>query len=226
MFRKYILPVIVFIFYQVLSSTWRIRLVVPNSLQDLLDNQSPVVFAHWHGDELTLLCLVRRYRLITIASQSKDGELMATVLKWLGARTSRGSSTRGGAQALKGLLRLVKEGGGNCTFAVDGPKGPLHKVKPGVFELSRIISAPIYPVGASCNRAIHFKKAWNQTFLPSLFARVTIYCGEPISPVSREIDPRNPDLALELETLLHHTKQQAIKFNTGTAHTDSISPTE
>ncbi|MGZ3773751.1 MAG: lysophospholipid acyltransferase family protein [Pseudobdellovibrionaceae bacterium] len=211
MFRKYILPIIVFIFYRTLSWTWRVRLIEPDSLKKSLENQNAIVLAHWHGDELALLSVVKRYRIATIASQSKDGELMAKVLKWLGARTSRGSSTRGGVQALKGLLRLVKDGG-NCSFAVDGPKGPIYKVKPGVFELSRMIAGPIYAAGVACDRAIYFPKSWNKTFLPKPFAKVIIYWDGPTQPVPRDADPKNPDLALELEALLHRARQQAVKF--------------
>lgn len=211
MFRKYILPIIVFVFYRTLSWTWRVRLIEPDSLQASLDNKTPVVLAHFHGDELALISIVKRYRLATIASQSKDGELMSKVLIWMGAKTTRGSSTRGGVQALKGLLRLVKDGA-NCSFAVDGPKGPLHKVKPGVFELSRMVNAPIYAVGVAVDRAIHFPRSWNKTFLPKPFAKVVIYWLGPLPPVSRDVDPRNPDLALELEALLHRARQEALKF--------------
>lgn len=200
-----------FVFYRTLSWTWRVRVFEPVSLQDSLKSKNPVVLAHFHGDELALLSIVKRYRLATIASQSKDGELMAKVLKWLGAKTSRGSSTRGGVQALKGLLRLVKEGA-NCSFAVDGPKGPLHKVKPGVFELSRMIHGPIYAAGVYCDRAIHFPKSWNKTYLPKPFAKISIYWIGPMSPVSKEVDPRDPDLALELEGLLHQAREKAVNF--------------
>lgn len=211
MFRKYLLPIIVFIFYRTLSWTWRVRIIEPDSLISDLKDRRPFVLAHWHGDELVLLSIITRYRLATIASTSKDGELMATILKWLGVKLSRGSSTRGGVQALKGLLRLVKDGY-NCSFAVDGPKGPLHKVKPGVFELSRTISAPIYSAGVCCDRAIHFPKSWNKTYLPKPFAKIIICWVGPMAPVSRDADPRNPDLALELETVLDHARQQAVKF--------------
>ena len=168
------------------------------------------MLAHWHGDELALVSIVKRYSIATIASQSKDGELMAKVLKWMGAKTSRGSSTRGGVQALKGLLRLLKDGG-NCSFAVDGPKGPLHRVKPGVFELSRMIHGPIYAVGVSCDRAIYFPKSWNKTFLPKPFARVIIYWVGPMEEIKKDVDPRNPDLALELEQSLHLANEKALK---------------
>lgn len=176
-----------------------------------MSKNEPVILAHWHGDELALINTVKRYKIATIASQSKDGEIMANVLKWLGARTSRGSSTRGGVQALKGLIRLLKDGG-NCSFAVDGPKGPIHKVKPGVFELSRIIHSPIYACGVYCDRAIHFPRSWNKTYLPKPFAKIVIFWTSPLNEVTKEVDPRDPDLALELENLLHHARRQALKF--------------
>lgn len=211
MFRKYLLPIIVYIFYRTLTATWRVRIIEPESLKNALENKSPVVLAHWHGDELALISIVKRYRIATIASQSKDGELMSKVLGWLGAKTSRGSSSRGAVQALKGLIRLVKDGA-NCSFAVDGPKGPIYKVKPGVFELSRTISAPIYAAGVAVDRALHFPKSWNKTYLPKPFAKVIIYWTGPMNPVSREADPRNPDLALELEGHLNLAGEQARKF--------------
>lgn len=211
MFRKYILPLIVYVFYRTLTATWRVRIIEPNSLKTALENRTPVVLAHWHGDELALISIVKRYRIATIASQSKDGELMAKVLGWLGAKTSRGSSSRGAVQGLKGLLRLIKDGG-NCSFAVDGPKGPIYKVKPGVFEISRMIAGPIYAAGVAVDRAIYFPRSWNKTFLPKPFAKVIIYWVGPLPPVARESDPRNPDLALELEGVLNQARDQARKF--------------
>lgn len=211
MFRKYILPIIVFVFYRTLSATWRVRIIEPDSLKNALKKHEPVILSHWHGDELALISIVKRYRIATIASQSKDGELMSKVLKWMGAKTSRGSSSRGAVQALKGLLRLIKDGG-NCSFAVDGPKGPIYKVKPGVFEISRLAGGNIYAAGVFCDRAIHFPRSWNKTYLPKPFAKVIIYWVGPMPAVSRDMDARNPDLALELEGLLHQARNQALKF--------------
>lgn len=210
MFRKYILSFIVYIFYRTLSLTWRVRLVEPDSLKRALEEKRAVILAHWHGDELALISLAKRYRLATITSTSKDGELMNSVLRMMGVKTSRGSSTRGAIQALKGLLRLAKSGR-NCSFAVDGPKGPLHKVKPGVFELSRMIHGPIYVVGVHVDRAIHFPRSWNRSYLPKPFARLSIVWIEAMAPITKDQDPRNPDLALELERSLHAARGTALK---------------
>lgn len=174
-----------------------------------LQKNQPFILAHWHGDELSLIQLARRYRIGTIVSTSKDGQLMNQVLIWLGASTSRGSSTRGAVTALKGLIRLVRQGN-NCSFAVDGPKGPLHRVKPGLFEVSKALQIPIFWVGVAVDRKIVFHKSWNQAFLPKPFARLKIQWHGPIQPLATDEDPRSPKLAQTLEEELHAAKQQAL----------------
>lgn len=210
MFRRYILPTIVYLVYRVLLFTWRVRLIEPLEMVDRLKNREPFVLAHWHGDELVLLHLIGKYRIATIASTSKDGESMNTLIRFVGGVTSRGSSTRGAVQALKGLVRLVQEGH-NTSFAVDGPKGPIYKVKPGVFEVSRICKAPIFWSGVYADRAWRFEKSWNKTYLPKPFARVYIEWHGPRPPIEKDQDPRDPLLAESLESVLHAAKHQAAK---------------
>lgn len=205
MFRKYFLPYIVWILYRSLSATWKVRFFEPPEMQRMIKSNESFILAHWHGDELALLQIARRYKLSTIASQSKDGELMTKVLHLMGVKTSRGSSTRGGVQALKGLIGLVKAGG-SCSFAVDGPKGPLHIVKPGVFEFSRILKIPIIAGSVKCDRAWHFPKSWNQTYLPKPFSNIDIIWSDPIPKVEKSIDPRDEALASSLAELLNRTK--------------------
>jgi lysophospholipid acyltransferase (LPLAT)-like uncharacterized protein len=167
-----------------------------------------MVYAHWHGDELAILYLLKPYRAAAMISTSKDGELMDTVVRLLGARTSRGSSTRGGVSALKGIIRLSREGW-RPSVAVDGPKGPYHKVKPGVFEISKIIRGPIFALAAACDRKFIFQKSWNKTFLPLPFARVVVVGGESLPAPDRDTDSRDPNLAKRLEEALTNAEQQA-----------------
>lgn len=207
-FRNKILPYLVFGFYTALKWTWRIRVIESTSLQKALKDGRPLVIAHWHGDELGILYLLKRYRACAMTSTSKDGELMDKVLHLFGAETSRGSSTRGGATALKGILRLARQGW-RPSVAVDGPKGPYHKVKPGVFEISKLTGGAIFPMAVACDRAHVFERAWNKTFLPLPFARVVVVWGEEIPAVSRDGDSRDLDLAKRLEEALTNAGQQA-----------------
>ncbi|HVK60250.1 MAG TPA: lysophospholipid acyltransferase family protein [Bdellovibrionales bacterium] len=197
-----------FALYSVLRLTWRIRVIEPTSLQVALNDGRPLVFAHWHGDELGILHLLKRYKAAAMISTSKDGEIMDFVVRLFGARTSRGSSTRGGVSALKGILRLARDGW-RPSVAVDGPKGPLHKVKPGVFEIAKVLDSEIFPIAAVADRKHVFERAWNKTFLPLPFAKVVIVWGEPIAKIGRQADSRDPELARRLEEALANAGQQA-----------------
>lgn len=208
MFRKYVLPTLLYVIYTSLKLTWRIRIVEPAGFKAALADGRPMVLAHWHGDELGILHLLARYRAAVMTSTSKDGELMDAIVRRFGSKTSRGSSTRGGASALKGILRLAREGW-RPSVAVDGPKGPLHKVKPGVFEISKLIGGEIFPISVACDRAHVFEKAWNKTFLPLPFARVVVVWGEGLPAIERNADCRDPELAKRLENALSNAGQQA-----------------
>lgn len=203
MFRRHVLPVMVFVFYRLLRMTWRVTFDECPAFRRALDNHDPVVIAHWHGDELGLIHLVRRYRIATITSTSKDGELMNRVLVWLGAATARGSSTRGGANAMRGLISHCRKNGNNVSFAVDGPKGPIHKVKPGVFEFSRLMQAPIFVASIGISRPWVFHRSWNKAVLPKPFSRVHVRIAEGMPVITRDQDAREVALAAQLEQMLH-----------------------
>lgn len=210
---RYILPPLIWFIYRTLSLTWRVTLFEPESLKKDLSEGRPVIFAHWHGDEIPMISLIGKYKIATITSTSIDGDLMTRLVHLVGGVSVRGSSTRGGVSALKGLLRVVKDLKRNSSFAVDGPKGPIYKVKPGVFEVSRLMKAPIYSAGVSCSNAWVFPRSWNKTYLPKPFARIHFEWMGPMEPVSREQDPHNPDLALKLEEALHYSRNIAQKKN-------------
>ena len=208
--RGLFLGFLIWVVYRSLSLTWKISINEPDTMKKNLAEKKAMIFAHFHGDELALVSLTPIYKIATITSTSKDGELMTTVIHLLGGKTSRGSSTRGAVSALKGLIEICK-GGANSSFAVDGPKGPLHEVKPGVFELSRLMKSEIYSAGVFCDHAWLFPKAWNKTFLPKPFAKIQIVWLGPTGPITKADDPRSPELAKALQNQLFAAHQQAAK---------------
>ncbi|MCC6137926.1 MAG: DUF374 domain-containing protein [Bdellovibrionaceae bacterium] len=137
-------------------------------------------------------------------SLSKDGALIARVAELMGSKVSRGSSSRGAIQALKGLLRLAKEGW-RPSVAVDGPRGPIYKVKPGVLEVSKVIRAPIFALTMCSSRSFISKKSWNKLELPLPFSTVVIHWSEALhydETVSMEQN------ALRVEELINSTRRK------------------
>jgi lysophospholipid acyltransferase (LPLAT)-like uncharacterized protein len=179
-------PYLLFFVYRLLRFTWRVRVTESEGLKKLLAENKIFVAAHWHGEELGLLYLLKRYHVGCMVSLSSDGELMAKVIHLLGSRTVRGSSSRGGVGALRGIITLSKSGW-RPSVAVDGPKGPRHQVKPGVIEIAKILKVPILSISMASSRPFIFKKSWNQSELPLPFSKIHVTWGEPIEIT----DPEN-----------------------------------
>jgi lysophospholipid acyltransferase (LPLAT)-like uncharacterized protein len=197
-----------FVLYRALYCTWRIRIYESPDLQRARVENTARVYAHWHGDELGILYLLKPYKACAMISTSSDGAIMDRLVRLLGAETSRGSSTRGGISALRGILRLAKEGW-SPSVAVDGPKGPFHKVKAGVFEIAKLTEAEVFPLTVACSSAWVFEKAWNKTYLPKPFARLSVVFGPALPRLTREIDAHDTGLASRLEIALCDAERHA-----------------
>jgi lysophospholipid acyltransferase (LPLAT)-like uncharacterized protein len=157
---------------------------------------------------MALFHLVSIYKLATMTSTSRDGETVDFMIRKFGGDTSRGSSTRGGVSALKGLIRLCRSGR-IASVAVDGPRGPIYQPKPGVFELSKLCHAPIVSVGVTASADFIFKKSWNKMRLPLPFSKVSIYLSEPMEALSPDSNAKDILLANELARRLASARQQA-----------------
>jgi hypothetical protein len=111
-------------------------------------------------------------------SRHRDGEFIARAVKFLGIESVRGSTTRGGSSALRGMVRLYRTGA-NLAITPDGPQGPRHVVQMGTVELARQTGAPILPVTYGASRKKVFG-SWDHFILPLPFCRVVYIWGEPV----------------------------------------------
>jgi lysophospholipid acyltransferase (LPLAT)-like uncharacterized protein len=112
-------------------------------------------------------------------SQSQDGEMIAGVAAKSGWLPVRGSSSRGGSQALKILVERLKETG-LAAHIVDGPRGPAGKLKHGAIHLAQATGAAIVPTYISAEKAWYFN-SWDKFLLPKPFSRVTLRFGDMIN---------------------------------------------
>jgi lysophospholipid acyltransferase (LPLAT)-like uncharacterized protein len=157
---------------------------------DSLDAEGRLLmFCLFHDELFTLMRVRRDLRLATVVSRSRDGEYLARLLHSLGLKTARGSSSRGGLSALKGMERLMREDRRHGVITVDGPVGPRHTVKQGAVVLAFRVPALLVPVRLFPKRAVIFK-SWDRFQLPLPFSRVDIVFGAPYAVSLAELDPR------------------------------------
>ncbi len=190
--------------------TWRLDLREAEAMKSLMAQRKSFLLAHWHGDEYSIVQFAGRYRIATLVSKSKDGEVMTHVFRLLGGEVSRGSSSRGAVGGYLGLVRLLKKG--YCSsFAVDGPRGPRHKAKIGIVETAKNFQLPIFFAGVACNGAWVSKKSWNQGYLPKPFAKLCVVWSGPLEPPQKDANI-DASWLQKVENELHAAHQQAQGF--------------
>ncbi len=144
---------------------------------DLKTRGVPILFALWHGRMYLSIQAHRGQGIVTMASQSKDGEWIARWLESNGYVVVRGSTTRGGSQALREMVRQVRSGR-HAALTVDGPKGPAGVVQPGVVQLARLTGAWILPITSSSAKP-RFLASWDRYLIPAPFSWNIVAYGEP-----------------------------------------------
>jgi len=139
-----------------------------------------------------------------MSSQSRDGEILARSIEWMGFTATRGSSSRGAAGALKTQAELLEEGG-DIIITPDGPTGPAMKAKMGAIQLARLSGAKIVPCNWSCTRFRELK-SWDRLRIPMPFSKCVMRFGGPLSVPTdcskEEMQQKLDDLQAQMDRMV------------------------
>lgn len=158
-----------------------------------------IILAFWHSQQLMIPTGYRGTGAHVLISQHGDGEIIARIIARFGHQAVRGSSTRGGAGALRALIKLGRAGQ-DLVVTPDGPKGPRQVAKIGVVQLAKATGLPIVPLAFACSAKQRFS-SWDRFMVPYPFSRGLFLYGKSMF-VSRE----GNDLALEAHRLMLETE--------------------
>ena len=165
------------------------------------------ILSTWHRDIFFSIWMFRELNLTAMISASRDGEGIFQVMRHFNFQGIRGSSNRGGTEALLETTKFLKQGGG-LAIAPDGPAGPSLKSKPGIILLARDSGMPIIPWSyASKNEWL--LKTWDHHRIPKPFNRIRGTFGEPLMvPKNLELDSI-PEYCGKLEEAMKQTAEYA-----------------
>jgi lysophospholipid acyltransferase (LPLAT)-like uncharacterized protein len=119
---------------------------------------------------------------------------MADVARRVGLGVVRGSSSRGGAVALRGLARAVRAGE-DVALVPDGPRGPACRLQAGIVSLAAATGAPVVPVGVAARPARRLG-SWDRFMVPLPFARCAVVFGSALE-VKRQDDREDARARIE-----------------------------
>ena len=161
-----------------LAWTVRLRKVRWEPVKRLLDDGEQVIYAFWHGRQFLMLGAHEGQRVVIMVSLSRDGTLQKAVIEHFGYVAARGSSSRRGGEALDEMARRMSEEGLHAGLAVDGPRGPRERAKPGAVALAARSGAHIVPLTAAVRRGRRLR-TWDGTWIPRPFTDGWIVYGTP-----------------------------------------------
>jgi lysophospholipid acyltransferase (LPLAT)-like uncharacterized protein len=140
-----VVPPIGYATIRALGWTLRIRTLHAERVRVFWESGRGVIIAFWHSRQLMMPLCYGGSRLFVLISEHRDGELIHRIVRWFGLDTIRGSTTRGGARALRQMARRGREGV-DLAVTPDGPRGPRCVAQPGVVELAKLTGQPIVPL--------------------------------------------------------------------------------
>ncbi len=186
-----------------LGRTIRLDVVGREHLDALDASGERYIVALWHGHILPGMYYFRDRGIVVVTSENFDGEWIARIIRRFGYGAARGSTSRGGARALRSLLKSIAQQ--PAAFTVDGPRGPRGVAQPGVVWLAKATGHPILPIHAAADR--HWTmKSWDRTHIPKPGSRVVVAIGAPMR-VARETDDHGLETArLALEQALREAE--------------------
>lgn len=135
-------------------------------------------FSMWHDQIVVAVFSLRTWNLAGLISQHRDGDYLADSVLIAGIQPVRGSTSRGGVEAVRGILSRPEL---HLAITPDGPRGPRRKMKEGIVYISSRSGRPIVPTALVCNRYWAIAGNWSDMVIPKPFSDVTLIAGTPIA---------------------------------------------
>ncbi len=182
--------------------------------------RGPIAVAVWHEYILPILYLRGRSNTSILTSRHTDANILTEVLRHFGYGHVRGSTARGGSQALLELLELCRTQ--NLGTAGDGPRGPRRQMAPGLAYLSSKLQIPMAPYAVGFDRPYRMG-TWDRFAIPRWGSRVRIIFGPrvqvPPNADRTELEVYRLRMEKLLEELTHEAEQWA---ESGARHPNQV----
>ena len=155
-----LLSYIAWLIIRLISMTLKVKKIGYEQVENLFRQKKNVIYTFFHGEQFLLVFVHRNEDIVIMSSLSRDGELQTKILLKFGFDIVRGSTKKGFVSSTKSILEKLSKGQ-NVAFAVDGPKGPIYKIKPGAIFLAQKTQFAIIPTRVKIKNKIQLNN-WDK----------------------------------------------------------------
>ena len=194
----------------ILCKTITVEVVNGENVFRKLNSGQNIVAAFWHGVMLFGWYIFRKSNFAGLVSSSKDGDILAAVLNFWKYELSRGSSNKGGKDALQLMLEMTGSGR-SVAITPDGPTGPPRELKAGAVVVAKKSAIPLFLAGIGYSGSIKLK-SWDKFEIPKPFSKVKIVFSDAIFiPGDAEYE-KTSEIINYCEDELNRIQEEAEKF--------------
>lgn len=184
------------------SLSWEDDSVPPNTLF-----LKPVIYSFWHRAVFPATWMWREQKIAVMVSRSFDGEYIARIIEKFRFGAVRGSSSRGGAEALLGMREVLAQGEA-VAFTIDGPRGPKYVAKPGPVRLSRATGLPMMAFYVALDDP-WILNTWDDFMIPKPFSKALARISRGIQVPADATDSEIAEYHRQLQSALERVTQFA-----------------
>jgi lysophospholipid acyltransferase (LPLAT)-like uncharacterized protein len=150
-------------------------------------NDKPMIVCFWHNRLMMMtFAWLSETPFHMLISGHADGRVISMAVGHHGIKTIAGSSSKGGSDAIRKVLKALKQGD-SVGITPDGPRGPRFSVNQGLVNLASKAGVDLVPMCYSTSRRIVWK-SWDRLVLPLPFGKGVIIYGEPIKMHPEQTD--------------------------------------
>jgi hypothetical protein len=164
------------------------------------------IYVFWHEYLLWPLHMRGHCNLSILLSRHRDAEVLSYAARHLGFSIVRGSSSRGGLQAIRQLMADSQRM--NLAITPDGPRGPRRILAQGPIYLASRLQLPLVCIGMAYDRPWRLK-SWDRFAIPKLCSRARSIVGPELHLPARLDRDGIEHYRLQIERMLNRLTEEA-----------------
>ncbi len=193
-------------------ASWRRESIGMEVFDQALARQERLLVVCWHAKAISLFPLLEGFDAWILTNRSFRGQVIAALAGHFGYHSILLDHKHG--EELQELLDELLQKHRCLAIAVDGPLGPLHRVRPSLVRLASQLKLLVVPLSVAAQPKIVMRRRWDKMEIPLPFSRVLFGVGKPFK-VPPDVQPDEIEAWMEtIRKNIEDADQMIAKFLT------------
>lgn len=168
------------------------------------------IYSCWHRCIFPATYFWRKRGIVVMSGYHFDAQYTGRFIQMHGYGIARGSSARGGVNALNRMVRCLRDGR-DVGFTIDGPRGPRYVAKVGPVLVAKRTGNPIFCFHISMKRKIQLN-SWDHFQIPLPFTKALVLMAPPLYIPKDAKREALEEKRVEMETILNQMREEGDRW--------------